>query len=878
MKVIETDNVLKSLRKKKMPANVKSSIYKEIERLHKIASDNQHMAYLKSQNGKKLKGAKKRNNIFKYRLSDGDRLIYTYGKYIKGIPDEDRDALVIIDCVTHDKQGLYKKQPLVSQFTGGSLLSESRYEEEASDKDFAVLEVGTDAEHYLNHFRAVHRLFIFDEQLEEKKKYDDMDVYLSEEQNDYIQEYLTNPCPTLILGGAGTGKTIMALHILHDYQCENPDARCIYFTHSQELLKKAKAKFHAISWTAFGEESRISDDENVEFWDIAEFCIHQMKQKRADRVGYDMFYRFVEHDTKMMRSLSKWGIFVYDLWAEIQGTIKGGLDQDWCRVDWVDWRQHESMNNRVMSELRKCDLIEENEDDSHLFCLKKNAYTKVREGTAVIAPETQKVIAMLQKNSAGVDADMPLQRKDIYLKMSEENTTLERDVRPALYAFCEGKYKRWLEDHGRYDDNDLARMMLNKHRSKDQKYDLIIIDEIQDYTELQIYLIKEMAKYTHGIVMAGDSHQIVNPTMFREQRIRQLFKKDKQELSICVLEKNFRSQRRIVEYANAVASMRRKKIAKTDIRTEVEESAIYSGAEPVKMRYTEQNMFRLMDKLLDYPGAVILTANEREKQRMIQLYGEENYVQKKNKILFTVEEIKGMEYKAVFCLNLVGTFQDAWNRIFQGEARRKTKYRYYFNLLYVGVSRAQDHLCMIEENPNQNFEYSLQKELPYKIREIQDFDTKALYLEELDNSEEEWRIQAERYKKQGKYEEAVDSLRKAGAGEIEIMECRMYQCIQENDFVKMMEYALCLENKEEAETYYEELDKRTKLSKLIRLWLSPAETIQKGLLSADTIVSGIAECFPDMEQSWSEKIQIMYLRILSEHMLAQAKRLKENRL
>ena len=42
---------------------------------------------------------------------------------------------------------------------------------------------------------------------------------------------------------------------------------------------------------------------------------------------------------------------------------------------------------------------------------------------------------------------------------------------------------RWLKEHGYYDDNDLACRMLDKNDGSAQEYDLIVIDEIQDYTE-----------------------------------------------------------------------------------------------------------------------------------------------------------------------------------------------------------------------------------------------------------------------------------------------------------------------------------------------------------------------------------------------------------
>ena len=39
----------------------------------------------------------------------------------------------------------------------------------------------------------------------------------------------------------------------------------------------------------------------------------------------------------------------------------------------------------------------------------------------------------------------------------------------------------------------------------------------------------------------------------------------------------------------------------------------------------------------------------------------------------------------------------AWNEIMSGsKTKHNTKYRYYFNLLYVGITRTQQHMCFMD--------------------------------------------------------------------------------------------------------------------------------------------------------------------------------------
>ena len=77
---------------------------------------------------------------------------------------------------------------------------------------------------------------------------------------------------------------------------------------------------------------------------------------------------------------------------------------------------------------------------------------------------------------------------------------------------------------------------------------------------------------------------------------------------------------------------------------------------------------------------------------------EEKYKKKKHDIISTVSDIKGMEYKYIVCYNLTGKFSDKWNEICEyGIAKKNTKYRYYFNLFYVGLSRAKHNIFVFEK-------------------------------------------------------------------------------------------------------------------------------------------------------------------------------------
>ena len=69
--------------------------------------------------------------------------------------------------------------------------------------------------------------------------------------------------------------------------------------------------------------------------------------------------------------------------------------------------------------------------------------------------------------------------------------------------------------------------------------------------------------------------------------------------------------------------------------------------------------------------------------------------------ILTVSEIKGLERDAVVLYHLLDTYQEEYATLSRRAISRKTAdensvYRYYFNLFYVGASRARKHLYLVE--------------------------------------------------------------------------------------------------------------------------------------------------------------------------------------
>lgn len=56
-----------------------------------------------------------------------------------------------------------------------------------------------------------------------------------------------------------------------------------------------------------------------------------------------------------------------------------------------------------------------------------------------------------------------------------------------------------------------------------EKYDFIVVDELQDLTEKQIYLLYKLVKNPENVLFSGDFNQTMNATYFNTHRIKSLF-------------------------------------------------------------------------------------------------------------------------------------------------------------------------------------------------------------------------------------------------------------------------------------------------------------------------------------------------------------------
>jgi len=324
-----------------------------------------------------------------------------------------------------------------------------------------------------------------------------------------------------------------------------------------------------------------------------------------------------------------------------------------------------------------------------------------------------------------------------YLALNKKYTVYSEEVRKEIYIIAL-IYQDWLTEKGYLDENDLARRVI---LCKKEIFDCIICDEVQDLTEVEIYMLKTLVKNGENLLLSGDIHQIINPTYFSFSRVKSLFYKKKYVEK--QLEKNYRSQKKIVDLANRLSDLRGEYIGR--LGEDYKEASILEGADIYI--YKKDNEFL---KKLEENTAIILVPTILIKEAL-----RAELPKIANKIL-TVQDIKGLEFDSVVLYNFGTELEKYWEIIFSGGAITNQLYRYYFNLLYVGLTRARKRLLFMEEDEDICLLEKLKDYLiPITLEGKRDFTLKSGELDFLKEGKE--------LLNQELFEEAITLFEKAGA-------------------------------------------------------------------------------------------------------------------
>ncbi len=358
----------------------------------------------------------------------------------------------------------------------------------------------------------------------------------------------------------------------------------------------------------------------------------------------------------------------------------------------------------------------------------------------------------------GLDISNEFLSREKYLALGVKQSIYLPPERETVYDLFE-KYLNYLRENNNYDINILSHKWLSLCSPV---YDYIIVDEVQDFTNIQLHIILQSLKNTANFMLCGDSNQVVYPNFFSWSHLKSMFYgRDVHKKEIKILHVNYRNSQTISVLANILLKIKHTRFGSIDKESNYLVNTISDKKGEVVFMENKGNVIADLARKtsLSVKYAVIVLRNE-DKAKAKKLF--------QTPLLFSVQESKGLEYENIIIYNFisdnVSEYQIISDGVTQGDlqteelvyARGRDKtdkspdaYKFYINSLYVAVTRGLNNIYIVEHSKAHKMIGLM------GIAEITD--TKNV--KEDVSSADEWKREARRLEMQGKNEQA-EAIRK----------------------------------------------------------------------------------------------------------------------
>ncbi len=463
----------------------------------------------------------------------------------------------------------------------------------------------------------------------------------------------------LVQGVAGSGKTNICINKIIFTACRAYTGRILDSTFSRGLLIDTKEKIGAYiqNLTDFIESYR---NKNVIFID------DNHKKAIENKLG---IYFSIEDDDKIINKIKQIVLFLQNQ---------------------VDYYLIEDMYKEYVC--AKVKIADEN------YFLKQYTHNIKNHQLAVNLQKLQHLsYEVIFKEVYGlIHGSYDLERNQRMLT-SEQYTETRRESfskRECQTIYLVAKdYYRHLNERNMLDNNLMSERLLESLDSI-ATYSVTIIDEVQDMTEINLFLMKNISR---KLFCVGDALQMINPSYFSFSYLKRLLY-EKDILSVSELTNNYRNTKKI---EHLIEELGRINITQFGTHSFVLKGESIEEDSPTSTIYIEKDNFINAVSKQPLENYTIIVPTEKRKEQLRKLL--------KNQEILTVAEIKGLERDTVILYNILTDNIDKWQRLARTLINRKTAdensvYRYYFNLFYVGISRAKKHLYFTEDKSISLFE------------------------------------------------------------------------------------------------------------------------------------------------------------------------------
>ena len=770
--------------------------------------------------------------IFKLRINKGDRILFTFDT--DRVRSEYRQAILFLDYCHHDDQAMRGRMIGVSNQQVEEYLTSEESIDEFIDQQYINFDY--DPNRVITRVINVETMGQLLDEREDKAVY-----YLNDEQFECLAP---TDAPTFIFGSAGSGKTTINIH--KAFILAMQPIKIAYFTYSSYLVEDAKKLFQKI----LEESPEYRADEllkRVHFYHLNDYISQEVSIYQT--VSYEQFRTWVIERQHLL--LKQLGLGIYDIWKEIRGIIKGMIPKEWIdyRVNMNEW----SLASDLVEVIVKKGLG--HVDGEYLVLHAEKLY---EAKTRFLDQYELKAVLLMHQILDQYLLNHALIPKEIYLKLDEQYCLYSSSQRELLYELTL-RYQMFLSAEGKVDENDMARQFLNRLMNQNVPlFDFVIADEIQDLTEIQIYCLIRLARNRNNLLFSGDINQTIRPTYFHTGRIESILKTSNTHLGFIKhqLVKNYRSTKEVVDLANQVVNLRIQRLG-LNKKNDYHEIPIRGEQHPIYYFDAKHplEMVKLIETGLNRHYVAIVVPDEEEKKNF------ERLTQQKGAV-FTVEEIKGIEKEYIICYNVMTKYKTAWETIINQDVMYQNQYRYYFNLLYVALTRARHHLCFIEED----MPPSLYEQFESEFLSFDTFDETELKLNQL-STDNQFYKEAQLYERRELYEQAITEyeLSQLEEAKTDIARCRALMKNKEGHHIEAGHDLMHLKEYEKAALCYRQgHDRLNYLKALVFQELPFAQIQQEFEKEGSDVLTFVYE--QDVRVTWLKRFNKLY----SRHLLKQA--------
>jgi ankyrin repeat protein len=347
---------------------------------------------------------------------------------------------------------------------------------------------------------------------------------------------------------------------------------------------------------------------------------------------------------------------------------------------------------------------------------------------------------------------------DEYLALGVKQSIFPVRERETVYRLFE-KYLLFLKENDFYDVNILTHQWLSYCKPV---YDYIVVDEVQDFTNIQLHIILKSLNNPTNFILCGDSNQVVYPNFFSWSHLKSMFYRSGLiENEVKILRANYRNSQTITTLANRLLKIKNARFGSIDKESNyllTTDTAVKGDA--VFIEQVGNAVADLGQKTRQSVKYAVLVLRNEDKAKAREWF--------KTPLLFSVQELKGLEYENVILYNFISENAAEYNAVCEGVtrdnllvdeltyARGKDKtdksheiYKFYINALYVALTRAVKNVFIVEKSGGHKL---------LRLLEIAEDAPKRIMKEEI-SSADDWKMEARRLEMQGKTEQ-VDAIRK----------------------------------------------------------------------------------------------------------------------